>query len=147
MAKEPLLISGCLLGLACRSDGGRKPMAPETLARLTDRYALIPACPEQLGGLETPRAPSERRGDRVVMNTGTDVTAQYTRGAEQTLYLAKLFNCSKALLKERSPSCGSGTIYDGSFSGTLTAGDGLTARLLKQHGISVFGESEVEQLL
>jgi len=147
MVKESLLISGCLLGLSCRYDGGRKPIAPELISRLTDRYALVPVCPEQLGGLETPRAPSERRGDLVVMNSGRDVTGQYVRGAEQALYLARLFGCTKALLKERSPSCGSGTIYDGSFSGSLRAGDGVTAELLKQHGISVFGESEVNQLL
>ena len=147
MAKEALLISECLLGVACRYDGGSKPLPEALLTRLTERYGLVPVCPEQLGGLETPRAPSERRGTRVVMNTGNDVTAQYVRGAEQALYVARRFGCMKALLKERSPSCGSGIIYDGSFSGALTEGYGVTAELLMRNGIAVLGESEAETLL
>ena len=78
---------------------------------------------------------------------GTDVTAQYRRGAEQTLHLARLYGCKAAVLKERSPSCGSGRIYDGTFSGRLTSGDGVTAALLKENGIAVYGESEIEALL
>ncbi|MBE6914663.1 MAG: DUF523 domain-containing protein [Ruminococcaceae bacterium] len=145
--KQPLLISECLLGAACRYDGNAKALEPELLSRLMARWTLVPVCPEQLGGLETPRPPAERQGDRVVANTGRDVTAQYRRGAAQALYLAKLFGAKTALLKERSPSCGRGTIYDGSFSGALTPGDGVTAELLAAEGISVFGESEVEKLL
>lgn len=144
---ETLLISECLLGVACRYDGRSVPLPAETLKKLMDRYVLIPVCPEQLGGLETPRNPSERRDGRVVMNNGADVTAQYVRGAEQALYLAEKFGCTKALLKERSPSCGSGEIYDGSFSGTLTEGRGVTAELLIGHSIAVYGESEAEKLL
>ena len=145
--KETILISECLLGVACRYDGGSKPLDGALLARLAQRYTLLPVCPEQLGGLETPRAPSERRGDAVIMVSGRDVTENYRRGAEQVLKLARQFGCTKALLKERSPSCGSGSIYDGSFSGTLTAGDGVTAALLKAHGIAVFGESQINDLL
>ena len=111
------------------------------------RYTLIPVCPEQLGGLPTPRNPSERRDSRVVMNNGVDVTAQYARGAAQALYLAQRFGCTKALLKERSPSCGSGTIYDGSFTGSLTDGWGVAAEALRDAGIAVFGENEAEALL
>lgn len=81
------------------------------------------------------------------MKSGTDVTAQYRRGAEQTLHLARLYGCKAAVLKERSPSCGSGRIYDGTFSGRLTSGDGVTAALLKENGIAVYGESEIEALL
>ena len=98
-------------------------------------------CPEQLGGLATPRQPAERQGDRVVTKEGTDVTEEYRRGAEETLKLARLFQCRAAILKERSPSCGSGRIYDGSFSSTLTDGDGTAAEALKAAGIPVAGET------
>ena len=142
---EPILISACLLGTACRYDGGSKPVL--SVEALLGRYQLVPICPEQLGGLPTPREPSERLGDRVVMKSGADVSAQYQRGAEQALHLARVFGCKKAVLKERSPSCGAGEIYDGTFSGHLTSGDGVTAELLKANGIEVFGESEIETLL
>ena len=143
--KESILVSACLLGVRCRYDGGSKPQEP--LLRLMEKYTLIPVCPEQLGGLSTPRLPSERIADRVVMNDGTDVTEAYRRGAEEVLRLARLFGCRLAVLKERSPSCGSGTIYDGSFSGRLTGGDGVTAALLRENGIAVYGESALESLL
>ena len=140
-----ILISACLLGIPCRYDGKAKPQPwAEALAA---RHDLVPVCPEQLGGLPTPRNPSERRGDRVVMNDGRDVTAEYRRGAEETLRLARLYGCTAAVLKERSPSCGCGRIYDGTFTGTLTDGDGVTAALLKENGIKVYGESELEKLL
>lgn len=142
---ENLLISACLLGVNCRYDGESCPNF--AVEALMERYHLIPVCPEQLGGLPTPRTPSERVGERVVMKTGEDVTQQYRRGAEQALQLAKLFSCTKAVLKERSPSCGSGEIYDGTFTGTRTPGDGMTAELLKQNGIRVYGESELLDLL
>ena len=99
---EPILISACLLGAACRYDGGSKPVL--SVEALMGRYQLVPVCPEQLGGLPTPREPSERQGDLVVMKSGADVTAQYQRGAEQALHLARVFGCKKAVLKERSPS-------------------------------------------
>ena len=140
-----ILISACLLGCACRYDGQSKPCpAAQELAR---RGLAVPVCPEQLGGLSTPRRPSERRDGRVVMNDGRDVTAEYRRGAEETLRLAKLYGCTAAVLKERSPSCGSGRIYDGTFTGTLTDGDGVTAEVLKENGVTVYGESELEKLL
>lgn len=138
-----LLISACLLGLPCRYDGASKPQ-PWARA-LAERYELVPVCPEQLGGLPTPRDPSERRGERVTMKSGADVSAQYERGAAGALALCQLLECEAAVLKERSPSCGCGQIYDGSFSGTLIPGDGVTAALLKAHGIPVYGESAVEQ--
>ena len=141
---ENLLISACLLGVQCRYDGGSKPVMP-TVA-LMEQYHLIPICPEQLGGLPTPRPPAERRGGRVVTQSG-DVTEQYLRGAEETLKLCKLLGCEAAVLKERSPSCGRGQVYDGTFSGTLTAGDGVTAELLAANGIPVYGESQIEDLL
>ena len=143
--KEPLLISACLLGAACRYDGGRQPMTG--LERLMERYHLIPVCPEQLGGLPTPRDPAERRGERVMTRGGNDVTAQFESGASEALRLARQFGCAKALLKERSPSCGHGQIYDGSFTGRKIPGSGVTAGLLALHGIAVFGESQWEELL
>lgn len=139
-----ILISACLLGACCRYDGASK--AHPLAALLAERHTLVPVCPEQLGGLPTPRPPAERRGGRVVTQSG-DVTEQYLRGAEETLKLCKLLGCEAAVLKERSPSCGRGQVYDGTFSGTLTAGDGVTAELLAAHGILVYGESQIEKLL
>ena len=139
-----ILISACLLGACCRYDGASK--AHPLAALLAERHTLVPVCPEQLGGLPTPRPPAERRGGRVVTRSG-DVTEQYRRGAEETLKLCKLLGCEAAVLKERSPSCGRGQVYDGTFSGTLTAGDGVTAELLTAHGIPVYGESQIETLL
>ena len=142
---EHLLISACLLGAQCRYDGQSKPVLE--MVALSEQFDLVPLCPEQLGGLPTPRTPAERIEDRVMTKDGRDVTAEYRHGAEQALHLARLCGCKIALLKERSPSCGSGTIYDGTFSGGLTAGDGVTAALLRENGIAVYGESEIERLL
>lgn len=140
-----LLISACLLGCCCRYDGASKPHPlVEVLAR---RHTLVPVCPEQLGGLPTPRSPAERQGDRVVTREGGDVTEQYRRGAEEALHLYRLLDCQAAVLKERSPSCGHGSVYDGTFSGTLHPGDGVAAELLTQWGIPVYGESELERFL
>ena len=110
------------------------------------QHTLIPICPEQMGGLATPRMPAERKAGGVFTENGTDVTVQYGRGAAEALRLAKLYGCTHAILKERSPSCGSGQIYDGSFSRALIPGDGVTAQLLKANGIVVLGESEVGEL-
>ena len=143
--KPRLLVSACLLGVNCRYDGGGKAIS--ALPELMEAAELIPVCPEILGGLPTPRTPSERRDNRVIAGDGTDVSAAFRRGAEETLKLAKLFGARQALLKERSPSCGSGQIYDGSFSGGLTSGDGVTAELLKENGIAVYGESRIQELM
>ena len=140
-----ILISACLLGCRCRYDGGSKPHPAATA--LAERHELVPVCPEQLGGLSTPRPPAERVGERVVNREGCDVTEQYCRGAEEAVKLCRLMECRAAVLKERSPSCGSGEIYDGTFTGTLTAGDGVTAAALKAAGIPVYGESTAEELL
>ncbi len=139
-----ILISACLLGCRCRYDGGSKPHP--VAEKLAQRHELVPVCPEQLGGLSTPRPPAERRGDGVVTAAGGDVTEQYRRGAEEAVRLCKLMGCQAAVLKERSPSCGSGEIYDGAFSGRLSKGDGVTAAALKAAGIPVYGESAAEVL-
>ena len=144
---KPLLISRCLLGDPCRYDGKSKPLPAETLRALRARYDLIPVCPEVLGGLPTPRTPSERQGDRVVMKTGADVTKEYRLGAEAALQAAQENRVCAAVLKERSPSCGKGKIYDGSFTGTLKEGNGVTAEVLLEAGFAVIGESEIAKLI
>lgn len=139
-----ILVSACLLGCPCRYDGTAKA-DPRVLA-LMERHTLIPVCPEQLGGLPTPRLPSERREGGVFDRGGKDVTAQYRQGAEEVLRLARLYGCTHAVLKERSPSCGSGQIYDGIFSHVLVPGSGVAAELLAQNGITVLGESQADIL-
>lgn len=141
--KKKAIVSACLLGVECRYDGGSNKLPDEKLSELKEKYELIPVCPECYGGLTTPRVPSERVGDKVLSKTGTDVTDEFSRGAQAALYLAKLFGADTAILKENSPSCGSGTIYDGSFSGTLIPGDGVAAQLLKENGVTVLGESKI----
>ena len=140
-----VLVSACLLGVACRYDGQSK--AYPLIKELCRRHEVVPICPEQLGGLPTPRTPAERQGERVVTKTGDDVTQQYRRGAEEAVRLAQTLGCTVAVLKERSPSCGSGQIYDGTFTGTLTAGDGTAARQLRDAGIRVIGESQLAEFL
>ena len=140
--KEALLISACLLGTNCKYNGGNNALPPEKLAALEERYRLVPVCPEQAGGLPTPRLPSECRGEQVVNRAGEDVTEAFRRGAELALETALREDCRLALLKERSPSCGSGRIYDGSFTATVIPGDGVTAEMLKKSGITVCSETE-----
>lgn len=140
-----LLISACLMGVKCRYDGNTKPLA--CLDELLKTHTLIPVCPEVIGGLPTPRVPAERVGSKVITRDGRDVTENYQQGAAEALRLAQMTGCTHALLKERSPSCGSGMIYDGSFTGRLCPGDGVCGTLLKEHGIQVLGESRVGELL
>ncbi len=141
---KSIIVSACLLGVPCRYDGKQKPV-PEVIA-LKDKYHLIPVCAEILGGLPTPRFPCEIKENKVINKIGEDKTYEYTNGADEVLRLAKLFGCDTAVLKEKSPSCGSGKIYDGEFSRTLKDGDGICAALLKNNGIKVLGESEISCL-
>ncbi len=140
-----ILISACLLGIRCRYDGAAKH--DPRMEELMEKHHLIPVCPEIYGGLSTPRDPAERVGDKVAGKHGQDVTAAFIKGAEETLALAKLFHCRYAILKERSPSCGQGEIYDGTFSGTLIPGSGVAAELLAKNGVTVLGESQIEAFL
>ena len=142
---ENLLVSACLLGTPCRYDG--KSKAYPGIDALRKKYNLIPICPETLGGLPTPRTPSERVGDRVLMQDGTDVTENYKNGAKKAYEIAKKFNSSKALLKAKSPSCSKSGIYDGSFTRTLIDGMGVAAEYLASNGITVYSEEEIEKLL
>ena len=142
--RPAVLISLCLMGIECRYDGGSNAIDPGRLGALCQ---LIPVCPEQLGGLPTPRTPSERLNGRVVTRDGADVTAAFERGADQACRLADIFGARLALLKARSPSCGSGEIYDGSFTGVRVPGDGVTARRLKDMGIRVYDEDHIDDLI
>ena len=140
-----ILVSACLRGLRCRYDGRSKPNA--AVLALGEKHTLVPCCPEQLGGLPTPRSPAEWQGDRIVNKAGADVTAQYLRGGEEAVKLARTLGCEAAVLKERSPACGSREIYDGSFSGILVPGEGSAARALRAAGIPVYGESKLDRLI
>lgn len=145
--KQSILVSACLLGTPCRYDGTGKKL-PQLHQLEVLGVSLIPVCPEVLGGLPTPRPPAECQPDGTVCNReGMDVTAAFQLGAQRTLSLAKEHHCTIALLKERSPSCGGTQIYDGTFSGTLVDGTGITANLLHSHRISVYGESDFPSLL
>ena len=143
--KEKLLISSCLLGNNCKYNGGNNytPLAEE----LKKRYELVPVCPECAGGLPIPHDPSERVGDKVISRAGADVTAAFRLGAERTLAVAEQHGVRLAVLKERSPSCGYGAIYDGTFTGRVVPGDGVAAQLLAEHGVRILGESQIEDLL
>ncbi|MEG0979588.1 MAG: DUF523 domain-containing protein [Oscillospiraceae bacterium] len=140
-----ILVSACLLGIMCRYDGSC--VVNQNLEKLREKHRLVPVCPEIYGGLKTPREPCEIVGDRVLTISGKDVTTNFVSGAQEILKLAKFFDCQYAILKERSPSCGYKSIYDGTFSGKLIEGNGITAALLADNGIPVIGESSIEQLL
>ena len=142
---ERILISACLLGCRCRYDGqGQLRPWVEDVGK---RVLLVPVCPEQLGGLPTPRPPAECRDGRVVTRQGNDVTDAYCRGAREALMLAEVLGCRRAILQDRSPSCGVGQIYDGGFTRRLVPGDGVTARLLREHGLEVIPASGAVEAL
>ena len=140
-----VLISACLYGEKCRYDGGDNLI--ENLDFLREKCTFIPVCPEVLGGLETPRNPAEIVGEKVISNVKKDVTNEYKKGAEIALETALENDCKIALMKAKSPSCGSGKIYDGTFSRTLTDGDGVAVKLLKENGIAVFDETKINEFL
>ncbi len=142
MAK--ILVSMCLLGENCRYDG--KNCLNEEIRELAKDHILIPICPEQMGGLSTPRLPSEIVNDRLVMKDGRDVTDEYEKGRQTALHIAELNDIDYVLLKSKSPSCGKGKIYDGSFSGKMTEGNGYTARLFLEKGYKVYSDEEIGKL-
>ncbi|MBR6052923.1 MAG: DUF523 domain-containing protein [Clostridia bacterium] len=142
---KAILVSRCLLGDPCRYDGTSRPYPG--IESLKERYEIVPICPECDGGLPTPRPAGERRGDRIVTKDGADLTAFYRKGAELALKKARETGAKIALLKSRSPSCGVGRIHDGTFTGGMTEGDGITAELLKENGIAVYTEHELSKLL
>ena len=133
--KEKILVSACLLGINCKYNGENN-YSEEVIDFLKD-YEIIPVCPEILGGLSTPRKPSEIKENKIYTIDKKDVTKNYQKGAEETLKIAKLLGVKKALLKAKSPSCGNGLIYDGTFNNKLIEGDGITTQLLKENDIEV----------
>ena len=135
------LCSACLLGIRCRYDGKSKP--DKKIIGLSRKEALIPVCPEQLGGLSTPRESTEIKNNKVFTKSGKEVTENLEKGAEETLEIAKLFNIKQAIFKQKSPSCGCGKIYDGTFSGKIIKGDGITTALLKKNKIKVIPEEDI----
>ncbi len=142
MAK--IIVSGCLLGCDCRYKGDN--CRCDELFDLAKDHTLIPVCPEQLGGLSTPRDPAEIVGDKVISNHGKDVTYEYNKGAELALYIANVNNADAVVFKANSPSCGKGIIYDGTFTGNKTEGNGIAAELFLKEGFSVFTENDIKEL-
>ena len=144
---QKLLVSSCLLGNPVRYDGQSQNLLHPGLETLKQQGRLVAFCPEVAGGLPTPRPPAEIKAGRVLTKDAQDVTVQFAYGAEQALKLCKKQGIRYALLKESSPSCGSNTIYDGSFSGRKISGEGVTAQLLRAHGIKVFSEKNINDLI
>ncbi len=136
-----IIVSACLAGMHCRYDGGE--VSNDDVLRLVTEGKAIPVCPEQLGGLTTPRLPCEIVNGRVMRQDGVDVTAEFERGARDALSLVRLAGTREAILKARSPSCGAGLIYDGTFSHTVTPGDGIFAALCRAEGISLRTEEDL----
>ena len=130
------------MGLSCRYNGEGK--VSKDVMKLGRKGTLIPVCPEQLGGLPTPREPCEILNGRVMTKSGKDVTEEFNKGAHETLMIARLLDAKDAILKQRSPSCGCGQNYDGTFTGKLIKGDGVTAALLKKNSIRVMTEEDLE---
>lgn len=138
------MISACLLGRKCKYNG-ESNYDPNTV-EFSKRVEYVEVCPEQLGGLSTPRVPCEIVGARVVSKEGVDCTEEFKIGAEKTLEMAKENGVDKAILKSKSPSCGIYKVYDGTFSGVLKMGRGFTAELLGRHGIDLYSESDMKLL-
>lgn len=138
-----ILVSACLLGERVRYDGEVFKSLDKTILKWQKEGRVVSVCPEVMGGLSTPRSPAERLGNKIIANDKTDVTEPFHKGARLALELCLKHDINVALLKERSPSCGSSQIYDGSFTGNLVDGVGVTAKLLRENGIMVFSEEQV----
>lgn len=136
-----ILVSSCLLGENCRYKGDN--CRNEKVLVLKGEHELIGVCPEVMGGLSTPRAPSERVGDKVLSSEGKDVTENYRAGAEAALEIAKREKVDYCIFKAKSPSCGCGKIYDGTFSGKLVEGNGVTSELFLKNGFSIKTEESL----
>ncbi|MDE6242200.1 MAG: DUF523 domain-containing protein [Anaeroplasmataceae bacterium] len=143
--KSKLLISACLCGKNTKYSGGNNLLPG--FAEIEEKFDLYLVCPEVMGGLSTPRDPSENRGDLVFSDKGKDVTKEFYLGAQKALEIALENDIHLALLKESSPSCGSHKIYDGTFSGVKIAGQGVAVKLLQKHNIKIFSEEEIDLLL
>lgn len=142
-----IVVSSCLCGINCKYSGENN--LNENALKLVNQGKAVPICPEQLGGLKTPRNPAEiveKNGEiKVMTEAGTDVTNEFLLGAKRSLEIAKVLGAKKAILQRRSPSCGFGKIYDGTFSGKLIPGNGLTVRLFLENGIEVISDEEYDR--
>ena len=139
-----ILVSACLLGDNCKYDGGNN-YNKELVDWLSDKE-VIKVCPEQLGGLGTPRVPCEIKGDKVLNKNGEDKTYFFTKGALETVRIARENEVHFAILKSNSPSCGNEMIYDGNFNNSLIPGEGIAAHMLKLEGIKVYNENDLEEI-
>lgn len=144
MNKEKYLVSACLLGKNCKYNGGNN-YCEKVVTFLKDKEVYM-ICPEEMGGLPTPRIPCEIAGTKVLNKQGEDKTEAFYKGAQKTLDIAKEKGVNKAILKAKSPSCGKGHVYDGTFTNTLICGNGITANLLEENGIKIYNEAEIEEL-
>lgn len=144
---KKILVSQCLYGgEPVRYDGKSKAETDPRFLKWKEERRLIPVCPEVFGGLPTPRADAQRVGVKVIARTGKDVTFEYMKGAHEAVRLAKEHDVLCALMKEKSPSCGSNKIYDGTFEGNLIEGQGTAVELLREAGIKVFSEEQLDQI-
>jgi uncharacterized protein YbbK (DUF523 family) len=144
---KKILVSACLCGDPCRYDGKAVPCDDPTFVKWLEEGRFVQVCPEVLAGLGVPRGESQRRGDRVVTIDGRDVTEAFFEGAEATLALAKQEEVAFCILKQRSPSCGSRIIHDGTFCGVKIPGQGVAAEILRNAGFSVVGEDQMEEAI
>lgn len=142
--KNKVLVSSCLLGKNCKYNG--KNNYHSDLVEFLKKYEIIAICPETLGGLSTPRYPSEIQNNRVINKIGVDVTENFILGSKLALNIAQSNNCNIAILKKNSPSCGYGTIYDGTFTSKKIKGNGITAELLFKNGIVILNEDNFDQI-
>ena len=141
--KEKIMVSACLLGENCKYNGGNN-YCKEVLDFIKDKEVIL-ICPEVMGGLSTPRVPCEIVEGKVINKEGEDKTFEYEKGAQIALNLALKNDVKRAILKAKSPSCGVGRVYDGTFSNTLIKGNGICANLLKKHGILVYSENDIKE--
>ena len=142
---ETILVSACLLGDNVKYNGGNN--YDERIEKLKEYYDIVPICPEMFGGLTTPRIPSEIKGDSIINKEGKDVTFEFNKGAHKVINIVNFCHCKKAILMDRSPSCGIHKVYNGKFNGTLIDGMGYTAKLLKSKGIELYTIDEIDELL
>ena len=142
--KVEYVVSACLAGCKCRYDG-KDNLCPK-VKQLVEEGRAVTVCPEVMGGMTTPRIPSERKDGKVINSNGDDNTAYFVRGVEKSIEVVKEYNIKKAILKAKSPSCGKGFVYDGTFSHNIVEGNGVAATLLMENGIEVYTEDELDKL-
>jgi len=144
---KKILVSACLCGDPCRYDGKAVPCEDPTFLKRMEEERFVQVCPEVLAGLGVPRGESQRRGDRVVTVDGRDVTEAFYLGAQKTLDIARQEDVAFCILKQRSPSCGSRLIHDGTFCGIKIPGQGVATEVLRAAGFTVVGEDQMDEAI